>query len=384
MNGTDVNRRLRQHGDAWRTANCDRPAVDWDVVTASRWPRGRLVIAGVAATAAAVVIAVVVIVAGHATKGSDGTRKFISPPAPTAGAPVQMYGIVARGIKEVAQGRTRISAHTATPVISLGVSPDGTTVYTTSAAGPCRTRVQATFFTPPPTDGNGTRDDGISKTVATVPFGQVFSAGGLHTGAIAPTPVAVSPGGQELAFETNRVRDPVSGRCVRGERLVVVTPETSRVEVWSAPTQDAIRNLEWSPDGGQLAYDTAMACALLSYSTSVCGAGDGGTRVLDLWLSGRRLNTSAVLLPAFGARGGYGPVFWWHDHLAATFNGSLHLLNGHGGLGAVVATGFPQVVNTISSTGGGDHLLISSEGKTYRWDNGILSVVPGAWDQPGW
>ncbi|HTW21749.1 MAG TPA: hypothetical protein VME70_16250 [Mycobacteriales bacterium] len=47
-----------------------------------------------------------------------------------------------------------------------------------------------------------------------------------------------------------------------------------------------------------------MACAFLSYSDSVCGSGDGGTRVLDLWKSGRRLDTSAVVLPAFGSNGG--------------------------------------------------------------------------------
>jgi hypothetical protein len=82
---------------------------------------------------------------------------------------------------------------------------------------------------------------------------------------------------------------------------------------------------------------------------------------------------------------GNGPVFWWHGQLVTTFDGSLRRLNGHGGVGTVVATGFPTEVESVSSDPTGEHLLLTGDATVYRWDRGTLSKLPGVQGtQPGW
>jgi hypothetical protein len=378
MTDDDLDRRLRGHGATWRAANHDRPGVDWDLVTVTHGStRGWFAAVGVAVAAAAIVVPIVLSTGGRTASGPEPVKR----PSPASStrhvrAPVEMFGIVASGVKEVGGGRVWISGKTKTPVIAIGVSRREL-VYSASAASACQLRIQVTGFPPPSTHGNGVRDSGISQTVATVDFGEDVQS-------VNPTPMAVSRDGTRLAFETNRARNPKTGKCVLSERLTVLDLRTHQVRTWAAPRAEAVRSPAWSPNGRDLAYLMADSCAFESFSTSICYSETAGTRVLDTSASGSTLGVSPLVLPAFGGHGGYGPVFWWHGSLATTFNGSLRLLNGHGGLGKVVATGFPQVVDSVSSDPTGDHLLISSEGRADRWDNGRLTVVKGTWVQPGW
>jgi hypothetical protein len=381
MTDDDLDQRLRDHGTAWRDANNDRPGVNWDLVTATHGSkRGWFAAAGVAVAAAVIIVPIAISAGGRSTSGPPPAKRPSPSPSPSTRpvrAPVEMFGIVASGVKEVGGGRAWISGKTKTPVIAIGASPKDRDVYSASAVSACRITIQDTFFPPPSTHGNGVRDSGISQTVAAVNFGEDVQS-------INPPPMAVSPDGTRLAFETNRARDPKTGKCVLSERLTVLDLRTHQVRTWAAPRAEVVRSLAWSPNGRDLAYLTADACAFQPFSASICYSASAGTRVLDTSALGNTLGASPLLLPAFGGHGGYGPVFWWRGSLATTFNGSLRQLNGHGALGKVLATGFPQVVDSVSSDPSGDHLLISSEVKTYRWDNGRLAVVKGTWVQPGW
>jgi hypothetical protein len=119
-----------------------------------------------------------------------------------------------------------------------------------------------------------------------------------------------------------------------------------------------------------------------------CFNAASGTRVLTLSDAHGALASQPRVLPLIGRNAGnvYGPVFWRHGRLVVVFDGDLRALNGHGGLGTVVGRGLPSkgVVDALSSDPSGEHLLMTDEGITYRWDAGKLTVVPGEWDQPGW
>ena len=277
MNDNEIDRRLREHGTAWREDNHDRPGIDWEAVTVPNRTRTWIAVAGVTVAAAAIIVPLVVTAGGRSSSApAPGTHPTPSP---------------------------------------------STTHYS---------------------NGNGVAVNFFALTPQRVDVVYFPSAVGPQTW------VSTSEGG-------------------------------------GTPRALAIRSLAWSPDSRDIAYLTARACAFLSHSSPVCGDDPlAGTRILDTSPPGRNLETSALLLPAFGTRDGYGPVFWWRGQLVTSFNGSLRLLNGHGGLGKVVATGVPKEVDSISSDPTGNHLLISSAGTTYRWDSGKLSVVAGVWTQPGW
>jgi hypothetical protein len=371
MSDDEIEIRLREHGGAWREANHDRPGVDWDLVTRQRGRRGWLAAAGVAVVAVAIVVPLIVIGVGH-----NRARPATHPIVTIKGTPANFFAISKGQAWEVYfSSRTGpLSASSdsdgSLPVVALGVARGAQIAYAAlDSARSCRTEIERHHLY-----YGGASLVGLPSIL----------------GRAASVPMAVSPDGTELALVvTLPTQSNASGRresaCVGPEALVVMNVITHKIREWTAPQRDAIRSLEWSPDGDQLAYLTAPACAFLSFSDSVCGDDKtAGTRLLDVAAPGKRLKTTALLLSAFGTRDGYGPLFWWHSQLVAPFNGSLRLVTGHRRLGQVVATGLPKEVDSISSDATGDHLLISSEGTTYRWDAGRLTVVKGNWTQPGW
>jgi hypothetical protein len=82
----------------------------------------------------------------------------------------------------------------------------------------------------------------------------------------------------------------------------------------------------------------------------------------------------------------YGPVFWWHGQWVTAYDGAIRAVSKAGGLGRALAAGLPSSgeVDSVSSTPSGEHLLLTDQGTTYRWDNGGLTRVKGEWAQPAW
>jgi hypothetical protein len=321
------------------------------------------VVATVCVVAAAVAVPLVLLTSNGSDRGTRPAATRTSFPVVVPKPPHVFWALAGKNVTEVylppnAQQSSGSTSDTDRTPIALGVSADAGRAYAGYAQPGCRTTFQVHTI------------NAVSglKSVA---------------GRVASVAMAVSPDGTKLAFVLGAVRGP-GGTCRQTTRLAVLTLATHDLQEWSVPRFDAVRSLQWSPNSRDLAYLTARACAFLSFAASSCyDDATAGTRVIDTAAVHLSLLSSAPLLPAFGSEGGYGPVFWWHDVLATTFNGSLRRLNGHGGLGVALATGFPEVVDAISSDPSGD-LLVSSEGKTYRWEAGRLSAVTGAWAQPGW
>jgi hypothetical protein len=379
MTDDDIDARLRDHGTTWREAHHDRPGIDWDVVTKPRSTRTLFAVVGVSVAAAAIVVPLVV-TAGHHNASPPAHRPHPSPTSTNIRQPhgvgIDFYGLTKHRVNVVllaTPGRNQtwfsISEGGGRPR-ALGVAPIDTGAYAAFALPHCTTSIQRFTF-------NGI--DGGD----TVPGGQPATpvdGGGM----------AVSPNGKKLALIVDAPTPPTdlvyTNACNGPQRIAVLNLETHRVREWAAPRYDAVRSLAWSPDSRHIAFEVANGCEFEPANTSLC-LFSGGTHVLDTTPPGHDLASAPVVLPMLprrGVQGAVGPVFWWHGQLVTSFGGSLRLLNGRGGLGKAVATGLPKEVDSISSDPTGDHLLISSQGTTYRWDNGKLSVIKGVWTQPGW
>jgi hypothetical protein len=378
MTDDDIDARLRDHGTTWRAANHDRPGIDWDTVTKPRSTRTLFGVVGVSVAAAAIVVPLVITAGGHSASPPvhrphpSSTSTHITMPH---GVGLDFYGLTAHRVNVVylatpghkqnwfsnSEGGGRPRA--------LGVAPDDANAYAAFPSPHCTTSIQ--HFTLNGILGGDT-----------VPGGQPATA-------IDGAAMAVSPDSKKLALVVD-APTPASVHlhkkgCFGPQELEVLNLVTHKVREWAAPTQDAIRSLQWSPDSRHVAYLTARACAFLSYSSSVCGDDpQAGTRVLDITAPGRNLEAPRLLLPAFGTGNGYGPAFWWHGELVTSFGGVLRVVYGQGGLGDAIATGFPQQVVSVSSDPTGDHLLLTTPTSIYRWDSGKLSGVHGQWTQPGW
>jgi hypothetical protein len=108
--------------------------------------------------------------------------------------------------------------------------------------------------------------------------------------------------------------------------------------------------------------------------------------VLDIHAPLHHLESNPKILPLSAAPGTthYGPVFWWRGAFVVSFNGSLYRVGERGRLGGVVATDFPDRVDSVSSDLSDDHLLIGSGELSYRWDFGQLAPLPGQLAEPSW
>jgi hypothetical protein len=367
MNDHDLDARLRDHGATWRADNHGRPGVDWTAATASH--RSKLTsfaVAGVAVAVAAAVVVPLTLTAGSATHtrpqpanrpgAAPGSKS--EPASARAGAPKAFVAISGKSVVVVGgpdggSGFRPSSSY----AVADATSPNTSVAYGAFPLGGCRTSVQ-------------------QETVSTVSDVATL-AGGQPVPASQGASMAVSPDGTKLALEVS-TRSHGSHPCNGPEQLVVVNLRTHAVRRWNGhPQVSFIGNLQWAPDSRHLAY-LASAC---------CGGGADGTRVMDTTAPGTSYVTQPVVLPAVTGTGrAYGPVFWWHGRLSTIVSGILRVLNGHGGVGSVEASGFPaDQIDSVSSDPTGGHLLLGNlGGATYRWDNGSLSLVPGRWVQPAW
>jgi hypothetical protein len=369
MTDDEIDSRLRAHGTAWRDANHDRPAIDWDVVTKPRRSLVWFAVAGVCVAVIAIVVPLV-LTTGDSSAGKPVPPVHPSPsPSPTsakAGAPPGFFALKGNRIAFVTWtgGRSMIR-----PVVgraeSLGVAADDETAYASYEVGNCRTSI---YKVSGRTNLHGVIDD--SERIADV----VTIAGGTPESSPSRQEMAVSPDGTKLALVVSTLRaDNGADNCQGPEKLVVVNLVTRGVRQWSGTKGfEYVGDLQWAPDSQHLAFAPQFCC---------------GTRILDTAGAGSSYTHRQTVLPenartANGART-YGPVFWWQGEMVTTLAGSLRPLNGHGGVGPAVARGFPWV-DSVSSDPTGQHLLLASAQWTYRWDNGKLSRVPGRWTQPAW
>jgi hypothetical protein len=354
--GYDVDTWLRRHGAAWREANQDLPFVRWDAVIPTWGRRVGFAVAGGAVAAAAIIAALVVTRPTHAPS-----------PIRTAqtGAPA--------GIVSLYHGRVTFFAFSGAGqsgafhgrAAALGVQSDHE-AYGAFPVSNCRTDIQRATTLPP---GQG------------VGLVQLFPVTTIN-GSAETTSMAVSPDGTKLAVvvaEPSKVSTNPAP-CLGQDELAVINLTTKAVQYW-VPNKhlDSLTSLQWAPDSQHLAYLTTVAC-------TVCARGVvEATRVLDTNDAKVSLTSAPIVLPTLVS--GFpmlSPVFWWHGQLVVPVDGSLRLLNGHGGVGAVVAKGFPLEVDSVSSDPTGNHLLLTSGTTTYRWDNGYLLTVHPRGTQPGW
>jgi hypothetical protein len=414
MNDLELERQLRDRGTSWRTANHDRPGVDWDAVTAPRRHGRRTwyAVAGTAVAAAAIIIPLAL--AGGSSLGS----KPLSPAAARKGAPRALV-LISQGRVTFQDGPGSIGVWPSRkrPVAAIGVGPSHEITYTASPLSGCRTLLDRAA----PHIGvmRGVPSFDVSlKTVQIVAGGPASST----TLSLAPA-MAVSPDGTKLAMvmvppnpahSTSTVH--VSG-CNGPEEIVIVNLTTGSVERTHAQGVDErVGSLAWSPDSRQLAFEVTPLCGDKVATLSSCnGLAALGAHVMDTSDQLRGLDQAPEVLPYrsdISTDTPYdGNVFWWHGQLATIQGGKLRALDGQGGLGRTLAKGFPANVLAVSSDSSGDHLLvqagsivvaengntgtITATAATYRWDRGVLApVIGGSYSiagapttdlfQPGW
>jgi hypothetical protein len=348
MTDDDIDRRLREHGAAWRDANSGRPGVDWDAVT--RPSRRRIWLAtGAVALAAAAIIVPLAVTAGNQTPAAPlPVAHHSSSPAPspspttfpmTSNAPSGLFAIRSGTLyyDSLDSGRDLEGTRPAkAAILSAGSSPDGLVAYTALEVAGCRTEIDETYVR---FASHGAGDSKLALAVATRSHGKY--------------------------------------PCNGPEQLVVVNLHSNAVRRWNGHAQISfVGSLEWSPDGRHLAYMAAPCC----------GGGSDGSRVMDTAAPGTSYITQPVVLPQYTSSDRpYGPVFWWHGNLMTVLGGALRVLDGHGGVGQVEGRGLPTgEIDSVSSDPTSDHLLVTDDRDTYRWDNGHLSRVDGTWIQPSW
>lgn len=382
MTDDDLDLLLSTHGGQWRDLNANRPAVDWDSLGTSNRRRAWCAVAGVVAAAAAVIVAIVV----TTDDGRAVQRRPVAAPSLPAtplprdpldyqhGAPGQYFGLVDGTVRQVGDqitGRTREPR----PVVALGGTGQGRTVYTAMALRDCRTQLDRSAYAQ---SGGGVAGNGQSQPVATI------------AGEPTATPIAVSRRAGMLAL----VVTPAYGGhytgsiqpCVGNQQIVFVRLADGAVTN-VVPVDDEgvqVDALAWSPDGTELAFRLSAGPGATG-SLSRVTLGELGTHVMPIHETLRDLGSYPRVLPGSAPNGvSYGPVFWWHGELAAFMTGTLRPLLGGGKLGNAIATGFTEKVDTVSRDDFGDHLLISSGARSYRWDYGQLTRLPGHLLQPTW
>ena len=143
MTDDEIDTRLRAHGTAWREANHDRPAIDWELVTKRRRAWAWFAVVGVCIAVVAIVVPLVL------TTGDNSAGNPVPPvrpsPAPTsaqAGAPPGFFALEGNRIAFVTwtggQSTIRPAGGKAE---TLGVAADDKTAYAAYEIGTCRTRI---------------------------------------------------------------------------------------------------------------------------------------------------------------------------------------------------------------------------------------------------
>ncbi|HWB65599.1 MAG TPA: hypothetical protein VG708_02055 [Mycobacteriales bacterium] len=356
MDDRELDVRLHRHGAAWREANATRAAVDWDAVTAPRpgWP-WFVVAAAVAAVAAAIAVPLIVVGGSTSSAPTPVHTPLPNPNVAKRGAPTDFVTLRGGSVTFVVRAATNGVRPHQLRATAVGVSPDGRTAFGAFPLSGCRTRIVR--YTLQTNDSDR----------------QVIESGWRTTIAGRPvrTKMAVSPDGAKLALAVwPRARSrPLALRCAGAEQLDVVSVPNGRVRSWhSAPGAIALTALQWAPDGRRLAYGTSPTLqgpAGAGYVLDTAAPGHSYARPTD------RVHGLPTAV--------FTPLFWRHGQLA-----TIDVRQIDEGLPVIVVHGLPGEVDSVSSDPTGDHLLLTSNGATYRWDNGVLSRVRGHWMQPGW
>jgi hypothetical protein len=176
-----------------------------------------------------------------------------------------------------------------------------------------------------------------------------------------------------------------SGRDQGADDLVVLDLRNGSVRRWAYDGRFSIRALAWTPDDRSLAFAGDVT------SRGPCGCILTTTNLLDTDTDAPARGVSSALTLRSAEKAdttpSEGPVFWWHGMPATIVSHQLRDLTG-GAKAKVLATGFPARVDAVSSDPTGNHLIVHSPGPnggtTYRWDNGLLTRLPGHPIQAGW
>lgn len=354
----DVDDLLRRDGERWRTTATAVPRVDWAALPSRRrqvfGPSWWMV--PVAGAAAAVVVALAVAGPSWIGHGGTGHKPLPAPahrpsPAPTTG-PASFVALDKDGITLV-NARTGESygesvSESGSRATALAGSDGGNLGYATFSHPHCRIDVVRYRWTSPTTSE--------STDAATV------------AGAKADA-IAVSPDGHLLALSVVPC-----GKNTSIDDLVVVDLDAHLQQRWTGYRDvSSLSALQWAPDNKTLSYVV----------TPCCGGGSEGPRLLDTTARG-----SSYVRPApmpVGESVGSGLVLWYGGQLAVVIDTEIRALSPTGGPGAVLARGLPADATSVESDGTGHHLLVTTQrNRLYRWDDGVLTALPGGWVDAGW
>lgn len=363
---TDVDDVLRRDGDHWRATATHVPQVDWAAVSRRRrrtFGSPLLMIVATAATAAVVVVLAILV----PSMVGDGSPKPLPAPAhqPSPSPAPKSLGGPASFIALNAAGVTQVDARTSTTrgmsttesgrhPTALAVTDDGNVGYATYSEPGCRVGIDRYRWT----------SDHTSETTraATVPGAKADE-------------IAVSPDGHLLALSVVPCTKPQHAvRAADVDDLVVVDLDAQLQDRWTGYDDvSGLGALQWGPDNRTLSY-IVNPC---------CGGGTEGPRLLDTTAPGTSYVKPKTL--AVDTSIGNGIVLWYDGRLAVVMGSEIFAMSRSGQLGAVLASGLPDDVVTVDTDSTGRHLLVTTrDNRLLRWDEGVLTPLPGDWVDAGW
>jgi hypothetical protein len=401
MNDNDLDLMLREHGAEWRADNAHRPGIDWAAVTDSkRSPKIWIGLAAVAATAAAVVVPLAVVSNSHSTAKPAPAHRPLPLEVAEQGAPVAFFALAGPdisgqgGATAFVFGPNNYDATQATGqrAVAMGVAANAKTAYSGYQEKGCKTYLEKNVEHPGRKTGVGSATDDVAKI----------------SGRIQPSAIAVSADGTRLAF----VIDGAGPNCSPVSRLEVYDLTTKTSRSWDISTSRQFQNLAWGPDGTTLDYQLDPQCLSVTETCKYRAEPLTGTYSFDP-ATDKTLASAQRVIGLLTDRGDDqvpAPEFYWHGQLVLLYNGAARPVTSKGGLGAALATNFPKETVSVAVDPTGDHLIMaaapisgygvgaksystsspySTDGaiattRTYRWDRGVVTPVPGNWLLPAW
>jgi hypothetical protein len=353
---TDLDELLRRDGEAWRATATTPPRVNWSALPSRRRTPNLSWL--VAATTAAVVVALAILVPTWLDRGTSGRAPAYRPSpssssAPTPpGGPASFIALDHAGVTQVdaltGESRGMTVSEAGRHPTALAVADDGNVGYATYSETGCRVNVLRYRWT--------------SRTGA-----QAIDAAKVD--GVKVEAVAVSPDGHLLALSVL----PCNGNGDVDD-LLVVDLESHQQRRWTGYHDvSGLGALQWGPDNQTLSY-IVNPC---------CGGGTEGPRLLNTSAPGTSyVKPRALSVPEEIGRG---VVLWFGDQLAVVMDTEIRSLSRSGQVGAVLARGLPNDVAMVDTDRTGRHLLLTTQtNKLYRWDDGVLTPLAGAWVGAGW